>query len=67
MGIAIVFVLFGALFCADNQDFLETVKKQKAEGYEWHYIGQTPPDPKAKSITIQVKGEEPFVLWKLKK
>ncbi len=67
MGIVFAIALFGALFCADNQEFLETVKKQKAEGYKWHYIGATSPDPKAKSITIQVEGGEPYILWKLKK
>jgi hypothetical protein len=67
MGIVFVLAFFGALFCADNQEFLKTVKKEKAEGYEWHYIGKSPVDPKAKSITIKVEGEEPFILWKLKK
>ena len=67
MGILFVIALFGAVFCADNQEFLETVNKEKAEGYEWHYVGVTPPDPKAKSVPLQVEGQDPYILWKLKK
>ena len=67
MGIVFVVALFGALFCTDNKEFLETVKKEKAEGYEWHYVGVTGLDPKAKSIPLQVEPNEPYILWKLKK
>tara|TARA_Y100000310_G_scaffold303520_1_gene341911 strand:- start:46 stop:255 length:210 start_codon:yes stop_codon:yes gene_type:complete len=67
MGIVFVIALFGALFCADNKEFLDTVKKEKAEGYEWHYVGQTDLDPKAKSVPLQVEGNDPYILWKLKK
>ena len=67
MGIVFVIALIGALFCADNQDFLKTVKKERAAGHEWHYIGPTDLDPTAKSIPLQVEGHDPYVLWKLKK
>tara|TARA_B100001964_G_C13710071_1_gene369894 strand:+ start:134 stop:373 length:240 start_codon:yes stop_codon:yes gene_type:complete len=67
MGIALALALFGALFCADNQHFFETVSKEKKERYEWHFIGPTDLDPKAKSISLKVEGHDPYILWKLKK
>ncbi len=60
-------VLIGFLFLADNKEFFDTVEKQRAEGYTWHYVGETPLDPNAKSIPLQVEGEDPYILWKLKK
>ena len=71
MGIVIFFV--GALFMGDafvteNQEFFDIVKKQKAEGYEWHYVGAKPLDnPPVPSLPLQVEGHEPYILWKLKK
>ena len=67
MGIVFIIVLIGTLFYADNQDFFETVKKEKAEGSEWHYVGPTDLDPNAKSIPLQAEGQDPYILWKLKK
>ena len=68
MGIAIVLVLFGTLFVADNKEFLDTVNKQTEEGYSWHYTGKQPlSEPPVPSLPLQVEGSEPYVLWKLKK
>ncbi|MEC7974127.1 MAG: hypothetical protein VX987_15635 [Pseudomonadota bacterium] len=67
MDAAFVLALFGALIFADHQDFLETANKQKAKGYEWHYVGVTDSDPKAKAILGKVKSREPYILWKLRK
>ena len=68
MGIAIVLVLFSTLFVVDNKEFFDTVDRQKKEGYTWHYVGAKPLDePPVPSLPLQVEGEEPFVLWKLKK
>ena len=68
MGIAIVLVLFGTLFVADNKEFFDTVKKQTEERYSWHYTGKQPlSKPPVPSLPLQVEGSEPYVLWKLKK
>tara|TARA_B100000029_G_C16925114_1_gene722838 strand:- start:60 stop:269 length:210 start_codon:yes stop_codon:yes gene_type:complete len=68
MGVAIVLVLFGTLFVADNKEFLDTVNKQTEEGYSWHYTGEQPlSEPPVPSLPLQVEGSEPYVLWKLKK
>ena len=75
MGIVIAIALLGALFVSDNQEFFDTVDRQKKEGYTWHYTGKQPlSEPPVPSLPLQVidvdSGEEigePYVLWKLKK
>jgi len=74
MGILFIFTLFGALFFSDNQEFFETIKKERVEGAEWHYVGPKDLDPTAKSIPLQNINPEtgnaegdPYILWKLKK
>ena len=71
--IALVFAPFVYLFATDNADFFEKAKQQRAQWYTWHYVGTTPPDPKAKAIPLQCVDQsgkvcgEPYILWKLKK
>ena len=67
MGTILVIALFSGLFVADNKEFLDQVEKQVNEGYEWNYVGKQSLDPSAKSISAQVEGEEPYIIWKLKK
>ena len=75
MGIVIAIALLGALFVSVNQEFFDTVDRQKKEGYTWHYTGKQPlSEPPVPSLPLQVidvdTGEEigePYVLWKLKK
>ena len=67
MDAGLVFGFLGALIFADHQDFLETANKQRAKGYEWHYVGVTDSDPKAMAILGKVEAGEPYILWKLKK
>ena len=56
------------LFLESNKDFFKQVEKERNEGYTWHYVGAKPLDePPVPSLPLQVEGEEPFVLWKLKK
>jgi hypothetical protein len=59
----------GGLFIADNQEFFKTVDEQIQQGAEWHYVGKSPLDPDALSISAQMcdgKCDEPYILWKLK-
>ena len=37
------------------------------DGYTWHYVGATEPNPELPSLTLQVEGYDPYILWKLKK
>ena len=67
MGTILVIALFSGLFVADNKEFLDQVEKQVNEGYEGNYVGKQSLDPSAKSIPLQVEGEEPYIIWKLKK
>ena len=67
MGTILVIALFSGLLVADNKEFLDQVEKQVNEGYEWNYVGKQSLDPSAKSIPLQVEGEEPYIIWKLKK
>jgi len=60
-------VLLPFLFLAGNEEFFTTVEKERNEGAKWHYVGKQPLDPKAKALPLQVDGEEPYILWKLKK
>ena len=61
-------LLMGHEFAVDNKEFFDTVDRQKKEGYTWHYVGKKPLDePPVPSLPLQTEGEEPFVLWKLKK
>ena len=67
MGTILVIALFSGLFVADNKEFLDQVEKQVNEGYEWNYVVKQSLNPSAKSIPLQVEGEEPYIIWKLKK
>ena len=67
MGTVLVIALFSGLFAVDNQEFFDQVEKEVNEGYEWNYVGKQSLDPSAKSISAQVEGDEPYIIWKLKK
>ena len=67
MGTILVIALFSGLFAVDNQEFFDQAEKEINDGYEWHYVGKQSLAPSAKSIPLQVEGEEPFIIWKLKK
>ena len=73
MGILLVLALFGGLSVADNKEFFDQVAKERAMGAEWHYVGQQPLAPTAKSIPGEIcdletgECEEPYIIWKLKK
>tara|TARA_R110000824_G_scaffold2970_7_gene13582 strand:- start:1041 stop:1259 length:219 start_codon:yes stop_codon:yes gene_type:complete len=58
----------GGLFGFDNQEFLQTVEDQVNQGAEWRYVGNSPLDPNAKSIPLQMCDDgcdAPYILWKL--
>ena len=65
--VAVFLILMGLTFAVDNHEFFDTAAKQMDEGAEWHYVGRQSLDPSAKSIPLQVEGEEPYIVWKLKK
>ena len=67
MGIVIALALFGALFVSDNHEFFDQAAKDMDAGNTWHYVGKQPLDPSAKSLPLKVEGEDPYILWKLKK
>lgn len=66
MAIAIL-IIMTTLFAVDNKEFFDQAVKEMKEGAEWHYVGPQALDPTAKSIPAQVEGEEPYIVWKLKK
>ena len=63
----IVLAIIPFLFYASNEEFFTTAEKEIKKGATWHYVGKQSLDLKAKSLPLQVEGEEPFILWKLKK
>ena len=73
-GLLIGLLLLGSIFVSQNKEFLDTVDRQKEEGYTWHYVGPTDLDPNAKHMALQCYDDdlqeycgEPYILWKLKK
>ena len=65
--LSIVMTIFTTTFVVNNSEFLDTANKEINEGATWHYIGKQSLDPTAKSITLQMSDEEPYILFKLKK
>ena len=65
--VAVILILMGLTFAVDNHEFFEQSAKEIDKGAEWHYVGSQSLDPSAKSISLQIEGEEPYIVWKLKK
>ena len=36
-----IWVVFLAMFAADNSEFLEMVEERQAKGHNWHWVGRT--------------------------
>ena len=66
MAVALLIIL-STLFMVDNKEFIDQAIKEMKDGAEWHYVGPQSLDPTTKSIPAQVEGEEPYIIWKLKK
>ena len=70
MELILALISVGGLLGLDNQEFLETVEEQVAQGAEWHYVGKSPLDPNALSIPLQICDDDgcddPYILWRLK-
>ena len=64
---ALIIPLFFGVFYFDNEEFFDTASEQIEDGYTWHYVGPTKPNPELPSITLQVEEDHPFVLYLLKK
>ena len=64
---ALIIPLFFGVFYLDNEEFFDTASEQIEDGYTWHYVGPTKPNPELPSVTLQVEGYHPFVLYLLKK
>ena len=64
----IIFALIiPVLFFESNSEFFDQANKEMNNGYQWHYIGSTPTDPKAKSISLEdTITNEKRIFWKLK-
>tara|TARA_Y100001963_G_scaffold45201_1_gene63701 strand:+ start:28265 stop:28477 length:213 start_codon:yes stop_codon:yes gene_type:complete len=55
-----------ALFYGDNHEFFEKVREQRAQGYEWKYVGYKEWDGKSPALLIN-RDTNPHVYWKLVK
>ena len=64
---ALIIPLFFGVFYLDNEEFFDIASEQIEDGYTWHYVGPTKPNPELPSITLQVEEDHPFVLYLLKK
>ena len=72
ISIVILLILLGAC-STEQQEFIEAVNKDVADGATWHFVGPTDLDPTAKALPLRcidpetgVVCDEPFILWKLK-
>jgi len=63
----VLLFLFVPLFVVQNSEAIEAFEKQIAEGYEWHYVGPQPLNPKGKNIPLQVEGSDPYIIFRLGK
>ena len=63
----LIIPLFFGVFYFDNEEFFDTAFEQLEDGYTWHYVGPTKPNPELPSLTLQVGEDHPFVIFKLKK
>ena len=36
-----IWIVFVALFAADNAEFFEMVEERQNKGHSWHYVGRT--------------------------
>ena len=64
---ALIIPIFFGVFYLDNEEFFDTAAEQLEDGYTWHYVGPTDANPERPSLTLQVEGHHPFVLYLLKK
>ena len=64
---ALIIPLFFGVFYLDNEEFFDTASEQLEDGYTWHYVGHKVANPELPSLTLQVEGYHPFVLYLLKK
>ena len=65
--VLIIPLVFGGAFYSGNKDFFDTASRQVDNGYDWKYVGHKKADMKVPSLSLQVDGYEPYVIWKLKK
>jgi hypothetical protein len=63
-----IILTFTSLFMYDNSEFFSEVKKERAEGYRFEYVGKQSADEYTHSIPVinQETGEE-FIYWQHKK
>ena len=64
---ALIIPLFFGVFYLDNEEFFDTASEQIEAGYTWHYVGHKAANPERPSLTLQVEGYHPFVIYLLKK
>ena len=60
-------ILFLALWSYDNQDFLNTMNEQLAQGYQWKQIECRAPDESLPHIAIETPIGNKYVCNKLEK
>ena len=74
-GLSILLLLLGLLgACStEQQEFIEAVTVDVADGATWHYVGPSDLDPTSKALPLRCIDpesgavcDEPFILWKLK-
>jgi hypothetical protein len=62
----IFLLIFPIIFGIANADAINKFNEETDKGAEWHYVGKQPLDPNAKSIALEMDGEEPYIMYKLK-
>ena len=60
------FVLFIALFAADNAEFLEMVEQRNAQGHNWHWVGRTEVTDNYIALPAVEQDETEVFYWEIK-
>jgi len=61
-----IWVVFVALFAADNAEFFEMVEERQALGHSWHYVGRTEVTDNYIALPAVEQDETKVFYWEIK-
>jgi hypothetical protein len=60
------FVLFIALFTADNAEYFEMVEERVTQGHSWHWVGRTEVTDKYIALPAVDQDDTEVFYWEIK-
>jgi hypothetical protein len=61
-----IWMIFVALFAADNAEFLEMVEQRQAQGHDWHWVGRTVVTDDYIAVPTVEQDETKVFYWEIK-